>query len=185
MDLESNQLTHEKAFFGGVNDILRSLETNHSLISLNLANNQMERGCGEIMNEVLDKNFTLIDFDYSMNEFSLEDSREIQEKLKRNKRKYDEERLQEWRERKMMRAEDEALKLLFMQQNSKNEQNRMEEEAKEIKEAELNEKWKKFMTESEIEKQQIIQQLMEAALLRNSKGRRGKGKGKGKGKKKK
>jgi hypothetical protein len=84
-----------------------------------------------------------------------------------------------------MRAEDEALKLLFMQQNSKNEQNRMEEEAREIKENELNEKWKKFMTETEIEKQQIIQQLMEAALLRNTKGRRGKGKGKGKGKKKK
>jgi hypothetical protein len=37
----------------------------------------MERGCGEIMNEVLDKNMTLIDFDYSMNEFSLEDSRDI------------------------------------------------------------------------------------------------------------
>lgn len=39
LDLESNQLTHEKAFFGGVNDIMKSLETNNTLISLNLANN--------------------------------------------------------------------------------------------------------------------------------------------------
>jgi hypothetical protein len=39
-------LTHEKAFFGGVNEILKSLETNSTLISLNLANNQMEEGCG-------------------------------------------------------------------------------------------------------------------------------------------
>jgi hypothetical protein len=71
----------------------------------------MERGCGEIMNEVLEKNMSLIDFDYSMNEFSLEDSREIQEKLKRNKRKYDEERLQEWIERKSMRFEDEQQRM--------------------------------------------------------------------------
>lgn len=141
----------------------------------------MERGCGEIMNEVLDKNWTLIDFDYSMNELSLEDSREIQEKLRRNKRKYDEERLQEWRERKLMRAEDQALKMLYMQQNSKKEQERMEDEAREIRETELNEKWKKFMYETEIEKQQVIQQLMEAAILRNTKKKK---KGKG-GKKKK
>tara|TARA_B110000285_G_scaffold188623_1_gene214886 strand:+ start:103 stop:204 length:102 start_codon:yes stop_codon:yes gene_type:complete len=32
----------------------------------------------------------------------------------------------------------------------------MEEEAGEIREMELNEKWKKFMLETELEKQQII-----------------------------
>ena len=55
----------------------------------------------------------------------------------------------------------------------------MEEEAGEIREMELNEKWKKFMLETELEKQQIIAQLMEASLLRNAKGgkkKRGKGK---------
>jgi hypothetical protein len=107
--------------------------------------------------------------------------------LRRNKRIFDEERLIEWKERKFMRSEDEKLKLLFMQQNSKKEQGRMEEEAREVREDELNEKWKKFMYETEIEKQQVIQQLMEAALLRNTK-RGGKRKGKGgkaKGKKKK
>ena len=59
----------------------------------------------------------------------------------------------------------------------------MEDEAKEIRENELNEKWKKFMLETEIEKQQIIQQLTEAAALRGNKKKKGKGKGKGKKKK--
>ena len=52
-----------------------------------------------------------------------------------------------------MKAEDEKLTELFMQENSKKEQERIEEEAREIREAELNEKWKKFMLETEIEKQ--------------------------------
>ena len=52
----------------------------------------------------------------------------------------------------------------------------MEEEQQEIRESELNEKWKKFMLETEIEKTQIIQQLIEASVNRtkNSKGKKGK-----------
>jgi len=52
----------------------------------------------------------------------------------------------------------------------------MEDEARELRESELNEKWKKFMLETEIEKQQIIQQLTEAAVLRGTKGKKKKGK---------
>ena len=33
----------------------------------------------------------------------------------------------------------------------------MEEESREVQEEELNQKWKKFMLETEIEKQQLIQ----------------------------
>lgn len=66
---------------------------------------------------------------------------------------YDAERLKEWKERKLMRAEDEHLKELYLQEQSAKEQARMEEEAKEIREAELNDKWKKFMLETEIDKQ--------------------------------
>jgi hypothetical protein len=58
----------------------------------------------------------------------------------------------------------------------------MEEEAGEIREQELGDKWKKFMLETELDKQQIIAQLMEASLLRNTKGGKKK---RGKGKKKK
>ena len=56
----------------------------------------------------------------------------------------------------------------------------MEDEAQVIRESELSEKWKSFMLNTEIEKQNLIQQLMEAAVLRQSKGKK---KGK-KGKKK-
>ena len=52
-----------------------------------------------------------------------------------------------------MREDDEKMKELYLQEQSKKEQDRMEEEAREIREAELNEKWKKFMLETEIEKQ--------------------------------
>ncbi len=92
-----------------------------------------------------------------MNQFTLEDSRAIQDYLKRNKAIYDAERLKEWRERRLMRAEEEALRELYLQENSKKQQERFEEEDREIRENELNDKWKKFMLETEIEKQQIIQ----------------------------
>jgi predicted GNAT family acetyltransferase len=38
----------------------------------------------------------------------------LQDKLRRNKAQYDHERLREWKERKRMRTEDEALKEMFL-----------------------------------------------------------------------
>ena len=70
------------------------------------------------------------------------------------------------------------MKAVYLNLATKKEQERIEEEAHEIREAELNEKWKKFMLETEIEKQQIIQQLTEAAALRGTKGKKKGGKGK-------
>ena len=113
----------------------------------------MDAGCGKRFKEVMETNTTLIDFDFSMNQFDYQDSRQIQDYLRRNKQMYDEERLAEWRERKLMKAEDDKQKVKYLKEQSHKETVRMEEEAKEIREAELNEKWKKFMLEKEIEKQ--------------------------------
>ena len=55
-----------------------------------------------------------------------------------------------------MRAEDESLRNQYMQENATKVSEQMEEEAKEIREAELNDKWQKFMVENELTKQQII-----------------------------
>ena len=55
-----------------------------------------------------------------------------------------------------MREEDQQLKELYLQEQGEKEQERMEEEAGEIREQELGEKWKKFMLETELDKQQII-----------------------------
>lgn len=156
LDLESNQLTADGALFQGVCDLAESLLENNALLSLNLANNMMDEGTGKKFRECIMSNTTLIDFDFSMNNFVLEDSRAIQDYLRRNKAMYDAERLKEWKERKLMRSEDEQLKELYLQEQSKKEQARMEEEQKEIRESELNEKWRKFMLETEIEKNQII-----------------------------
>ena len=68
-----------------------------------------------------------------------------------------------------MKAEDKALREQFLAENSKTEQERMEEEAREIRETELDEKWQKKMLETQIEKELLIQQLVEAAQLRGSK----------------
>ena len=91
--------------------------------------------------EKLQNNFTLIDLDFSSNNFTMEDSRQIQEYLKRNKAIFDAERVKEWKERKFMRGEDENLRKLYMGENANKLQDIIEEEAREIREAELNEKW--------------------------------------------
>lgn len=52
----------------------------------------------------------------------------------------------------------------------------MEQEAREQREDELNEKWRIKMLETEVEKQQLIQQLVEAAVHRGTKKKGKKGK---------
>ena len=53
-----------------------------------------------------------------MNQFSIADSQGLQEHLKDNKADYDEERLREWRERKSMRSEDNALRTKQLKESS-------------------------------------------------------------------
>lgn len=74
----------------------------------------MDGASGKSFREKMMVNTTLIDFDFSMNGFELDDSRAIQDYLKRNKAAYDAERLKEWRERKKMLHEDEQLKELYL-----------------------------------------------------------------------
>ena len=84
-----------------------------------------------------------------------------------------------------MNDEDIRLKNLYLEEQSRNEQERMEDEARELRELEMDEQWRKYLLDSEIDKQQLIQQLEEAAKIRAEKGkgrRRGMG---GKKKKKK
>ena len=107
---------------------------------------------GAKLREKLEFNYSLIDLDYSMNSFNIDDSRAIQSYLRRNKALYDAERVKEWKERKLMRDEDHQLKELYLAEQGKDEQDRMEEEAGEIREMELGDKWKKFMLETELEK---------------------------------
>ena len=144
----------------------------------------MDDRCGAKWMETTRVNTDLIDFEFGFNKFTLEQTRTIQDNLRRNKHKYDEDRLREWRERKIMNDEDIRLKNLYLEEQARKEQERMEEEARELREHEIDEQWKKHLLDSEIEKQQLIQQLEEAAKMRAEKGKKKKKGGMG-GKKKK
>lgn len=137
--------------------MLLALQDNKSLLSLNLANNKLEQPIGYAIRKLLETNFTLIDLEIGFNNFALGDVREIQKALKRNKEMYDAERLKEWKERKLMRDEDERLHALYLKEQSKKEEVRMETETKELREAQIEEKWKKYLIESAIEKEMQIQ----------------------------
>lgn len=128
------------------------LDDNSTLLSLNLANNQLDEAIGSLVRSKIANNSTIIDFDFSMNHFGMLDSQALQEKLMENKADYDEERRREWKERQAMKSEDQALRSYFLAENSTKESERMEDEAREIREAELNAKWQKRMLETEIEK---------------------------------
>ena len=81
-----------------------------------------------------------------------------------------------------MREEDHALQKFYLQQETRIEQNNMEEEAKSTHEREIDKMWKAMLLEEAEEKKRTIAQLMEAAEIRGSRGKKKKKRG---GKKKK
>ena len=81
-----------------------------------------------------------------------------------------------------MGAEDQKLAKYYLEEETKNEQFRMEEEAKSTREREIDKMWKAMQVENAEEKKRLIAQLMEAAEIRASRGKKKKKRG---GKKKK
>jgi hypothetical protein len=66
LTLESNLLNSENGDDQwGLYDLAEFLPKNTTLLSLNLANNQIDEKSGAIFKEKLDQNDTLIDFDFS------------------------------------------------------------------------------------------------------------------------
>jgi len=184
LDLESNALMGEGEDVSGLPDLLKALEGNTCLLSLNLANNKLENAIGGQIRRMLDRNHTIIDLEIGFNNFTLEDTYAIQNSLIRNKAMYDAERLKEWRERKLMKNEDERLHALYLKEQSKHEEKRMENETRELREAQIDAKFKKYLQDSAVEKEMVIQQLVELAEIRGSKGKKKKRGGGGKKKKK-
>ena len=67
LDLESNQLTNDGSDFKGVLEMFNFLDHNSTLLSLNIANNNLNEDCGAKLCEKLENNFSVIDLDYSNN----------------------------------------------------------------------------------------------------------------------
>lgn len=127
-----------------------------SLLSLNVSNNQLGPEIGQQFRICLEKNQTLIDFEFNNNSFKLEDVRKIQDYLLRNRALYEKARLQEWRERNTMREECEELEKHYLEEYTEDEQTRMEEEARDHREREIDEQWKKYMAEERIERDNLM-----------------------------
>ncbi len=131
LDLESNDIYKDKdapfdpetkrAIIPKLFFFIESLQHNKTLLSLNLANCQMDDKCGAKWVQTTHVNQDLIDFEFGFNQFTLEQKRQIQDNLRRNKAKYDEDRLREWRERKLMHDEDIRLMNLFMEEQARKE----------------------------------------------------------------
>ena len=84
-----------------------------------------------------------------------------------------------------MRVEDEGLQAMYLREHGKAEELRMESETKELREFNIEERWKKYTTESALERELQIQQLTELSEIRGTKGKKKKRGGGGGGKKKK
>jgi len=125
LDLESNNLTNDSEENCGVEEMIQALAKNTTLLSLNLGNNRLDAQIGRQFVDLFDpkqhNQETLIDFEFGFNNFELTHTRSIQDYLRRNKAKYDEERLKEWRERKMMRSEDQQLAKFYLERETANE----------------------------------------------------------------
>ena len=79
------------------------MKENKTLLSLNVANNNLDQATGKFIREVMMENKTLIHLDISMNEFDVDDSLAIHDYLDRNVEIYQAEKIKEWKERKGMR----------------------------------------------------------------------------------
>jgi hypothetical protein len=55
-----------------------------------------------------------------------------------------------------MREEFESLEKLYLKQHTEEEQERMEEEAREIREKQIDEQWKKYVAEERIERDNMM-----------------------------
>ena len=64
-------------------------------------------------------NKDLIDFEFGFNKFSLLQIRTLQDYLRRNKAQYDQDRLREWKERKLMNDEDVRLKNQYIEEHAR------------------------------------------------------------------
>ena len=102
-----------------VKDLAASLEDNRTLLVLNLANNGMDENIGQSFVEHTAVNWNLICFDFTENNFLLEQTQEIIWNISRNKKAYDDMRLLEWKERKRMGKEEDMMRVKVTSEEKK------------------------------------------------------------------
>ena len=91
----------------GMYEFFEFLDHNTTLLTLNIANNQLDEKCGKMLLEKMEINTTLTCLDFSSNNINITESLALQKIVQQNKKQHDEARKEEWVERKDMRSEDE------------------------------------------------------------------------------
>jgi len=142
LDLENNPLTGPaKQDVSGIEELAEMLLHNQKLLVMNLGNTGLTAQSGHLISEAMKENKTLISLEISGNDLPVEEIRSIQDSLMRNKKAYDEERLREFKERKMMNEEDSANKNLMDAEDKKKEELELQDKNKK---ARLEERETKF-----------------------------------------
>jgi hypothetical protein len=177
LDLEGNNLYDPD--LQGISAIAQGISVNQCLISLNLSNCGLKENCGHLLAKAMQENFTIIHFDLNGNKFTLDQIRSIKECLIRNKEIYDEERMQEWRERKSMKKEEEYIEMVdtTLQQESIKKMNILSRE--EAGRREKEQKWEEEKLKLEFEMKKDMLRLLNESKKRSEK-KKGKKRGKGK-----
>ncbi len=149
LDLENNNLTNRGEDPDGINSLFEALKENTMLISLNLNNNYLNSTCGHAILSCLKKNEILIHLETFMNQrfedwikddtkhqrddkenlskfvsvgLTIQQIKEIKERIASNRRKHEEMRKDEWKERKTMEMEhDEKVNYVNLVSNKKEE----------------------------------------------------------------
>jgi hypothetical protein len=123
-----------------------------TLLSLNVASNKLDDDVGRHIADCLEENYTLIHLDFSFNAFHVHTSNRIKELLRRNVAMHKDDKLREWRERKLMREEDADLHKFYLKDQTDNARGIMEEESFAQKEVELKELYIKKEQEYQLER---------------------------------
>ena len=146
LDLESNPLTGpSKQDDSGIHAIAEMLSVNKKLLCLNLDNTGLDEKCGDTLVQVMEYNNTLISLEIAHNELSVAQIEQIQKYLVRNKKAYDEERLREFKERKLMNDEDSATKHLSDIEENKKKTVELEEQNKMHRQDERHKKYSELV----------------------------------------
>jgi len=178
LDLEGNCLCSGGDNTGFI-EMIVALRENIKLIGLNISNNNIDDVSANHIIQSLDINLYIIDLDITFNYgIKTEQVLEIMSRINRNKKKYDLDRLSEWKERKQIKDELDGMTYL-MHQDEEYKKKMLAAKLNEIARQEKREAdLKRQIEEFEKQKSIMLSQLEENAAKRKKKPRKRKAPGK-------
>ncbi len=141
LDLLSPNPEYSRQDKSGVEAIADMLRVNKKLLVLNLGNTGISDNAAEALVDAMESNRTLISLEITDNGLTVEQIRKLQNCLNRNKKIYDDERLREFKERKLMHEEDTGNKNLIDIEEKKKEESEIQKKNKEQRQTDREKKY--------------------------------------------